>query len=339
MRKIILLIVITLISLILANSVYAAKDHEYTEALKYYNSKKYQKAAELFKLYIRTNPDPAAYYRLGYSLYKIGKHDEAKEYFREAYLISPTFSPELPEASKKYQQKRLKQAVKPSGEQISSEQKPLVSEVKQAKTEIKSDIKQGPAAAKQPQKEIQPQTSQAPATTPLKEVAVPDSQKVEPEKTAPPAQMPPVQMPPVQMPMKDIPIAPAGAIMALVAGFMMIFIIFGIVLYLYFDLCLFLIAKKLEIPAPWTAWIPIIQTWTWVTCAGKPWWWILLIFVPFVNIIVGIYLWMCITENLGKNKWLGLLMLVPIVNLVFLGMLAFSKGERPGGSIEDSTMA
>jgi hypothetical protein len=36
---------------------------------------------------------------------------------------------------------------------------------------------------------------------------------------------------------------------------------------------------------------------------------------------------MCISENLGKNKWLGLLMLVPIVNFVWLGILAFSKLE------------
>jgi uncharacterized membrane protein YoaK (UPF0700 family) len=92
---------------------------------------------------------------------------------------------------------------------------------------------------------------------------------------------------------------------------------------------MFLIAKKLDVPAPWIAWIPIIQIWTVVASAGKPWWWILLLLVPIVNIIVGIYLWVCITENLGRNKWLGLLMLVPIVNFVFLGILAFSKTEGP----------
>jgi hypothetical protein len=69
--------------------------------------------------------------------------------------------------------------------------------------------------------------------------------------------------------------------------------------------------------------------WTFVTSAGKAWWWILLLLVPIVNTIVGIYLWICITENLGRNKWLGLLMLLPIINLVFLGILAFSKTEQP----------
>ena len=36
---------------------------------------------------------------------------------------------------------------------------------------------------------------------------------------------------------------------------------------------------------------------------------------------------MCISENLGKDKWFGLLMLVPVVNLIYLGMLAFSKQD------------
>jgi hypothetical protein len=47
---------------------------------------------------------------------------------------------------------------------------------------------------------------------------------------------------------------------------------------------------------------------------------------------VGIYVWTCITENLGRNKRLGLLMLLPIINFVFLGIPAFSKTEKPGYS-------
>jgi hypothetical protein len=53
------------------------------------------------------------------------------------------------------------------------------------------------------------------------------------------------------------------------------------------------------------------------------------LFVPIVNIFIGIYLWICITENLGKNRLLGLLMLLPLINLLFLGFLAFSKEGKP----------
>jgi hypothetical protein len=58
--------------------------------------------------------------------------------------------------------------------------------------------------------------------------------------------------------------------------------------------------------------------------------------VPLVNIFVSIYLWMCITENLGRNKWLALLMLLPIINFIFLGILAFSK---TGTSLENAPPA
>ena len=108
---------------------------------------------------------------------------------------------------------------------------------------------------------------------------------------------------------------------------MSIFMFVLVGLYLYFSLCLYLIAKKLNVPAAWTAWIPILQVWAFFGSAGKSLLWFLLFFIPLVNAIVGVYLWMCITENLGRNKMLGLLMLIPFVNLIFLGVLAFSGQE------------
>ena len=114
---------------------------------------------------------------------------------------------------------------------------------------------------------------------------------------------------------------------ALMAGMGMVVLIVLAVLYIYSSLCLYLIAKKLNVEAAWTAWVPLLQVWAFLRSAGKSLAWILLLLVPLVNAIVGVYLWICITENLGKNKWLGLLMLLPVVNLIFLGMLAFSARE------------
>jgi hypothetical protein len=115
-------------------------------------------------------------------------------------------------------------------------------------------------------------------------------------------------------------------VMAFVAAFFMIIVVLSAGIYIYCSLCLFLIAKKLNVPSPWTAWIPIVQIWTLLQAAGKPCWWVLLLWIPFVFI----YVWMCITENLGRNKWLGLLIipLIPIVSLVYIGVLAFSKQEQ-----------
>jgi hypothetical protein len=49
---------------------------------------------------------------------------------------------------------------------------------------------------------------------------------------------------------------------------------------------------------------------------------------------------MCIAENMGKNKWLGLIVLIPYIGaLILLGLLAFSKSEKPGRAIETTTPA
>lgn len=114
---------------------------------------------------------------------------------------------------------------------------------------------------------------------------------------------------------------------AMVAGFMTVFLFIAVGLYIFFSLCMYLIAKKLNVAEAWAAWIPILQVWPFLSSAGKPCWWVIFLLIPFVNAIVGVYLWMCIAENLGRNKWLGLLMLLPIVNFVLMGVLAFTKEE------------
>jgi hypothetical protein len=121
----------------------------------------------------------------------------------------------------------------------------------------------------------------------------------------------------------------------LFAGFALVFIGILVAFYVFFSLCLYLIAKKLNVEAAWTAWVPLLNLWAFVGSAGKPWWWMLLLFVPVVNFFIGIYLWMCIVENLGKNKWLGLLMLVPVVNLVYMAVLAFSKDSVPAAPMTE----
>jgi hypothetical protein len=129
-----------------------------------------------------------------------------------------------------------------------------------------------------------------------------------------------------------------GNMLAMMSGLIVIIVLAG---YIYFALCLYLIAKKTEVPHPWMAWIPLVNLWTFVAAAGREWWWLAIIagmgvlsmvsgvgiIFSLLNMAAIIYLWICITENLGKNKWLGLLMLVPIVNIIFPAILAFSKQE------------
>lgn len=310
MKKFAFIIITVFLVLGITAILLAETNKEYDSAVQFYNAGKYKEAVNLLKIYVAKRPEPAAYYRIGYALYKLRQFDEANKYFEMTYLIDQTFSPQL--AGLPELPKEMEKPVKRTRKEALSKEIPYAeSEAEQL------EMKPRPL----PEKEIQPPITKEPAVTPEVKPPLPEAQKVVPP--SPPAMFPPP-------PMRELPTPPPGVLTGLFAGFAMILILIEIALYIFFSLCLFLIAKKLDVPAPWTAWIPIVQIWTIVASAGKPWWWILLLLVPIVNIVIGIYLWVLITENLGRNKWLGLLMLVPIINFVFLGILAFSKSE--GGS-------
>jgi hypothetical protein len=336
MKKIAFIVIMSFVLLavsdtILAKTDTAKTDSDYDNALKYYNSKKYKEAVRIFKEYIKKKPDPSAYYRIGYALYELRKYDEATEYFKAAYLIDPTFSPELIGYTQKYTEGKIKEAAKPSGEEVTPGKKPHVPAV----TEKQSEIKPEHIPEKQSSAKIQSQKAPEPVITPEKKALPPEASKLEPrEKIKPPAGLPSFP------PSKNFMPGPApGILTGLMAGLGMIFLVLGVAVYLYACLCIFLIAKKLQVSAPWTAWIPIVQLWTIVSSAGKPGWWVILFIIPILGAIVYFYLWICITENLGKNKWLGLLMLLPVINLIFMGMLAFSKTEKLSSTMESVTPA
>ena len=97
-----------------------------------------------------------------------------------------------------------------------------------------------------------------------------------------------------------------------------------VVLYVWVALCLYLIARKVAIPDAWFAWIPILNLILICRVADKPGWWFLLFFIPLVNIVVYLDIWMTIAEGRGQPSWLGLFMIVPIVNFIILGILAFT---------------
>jgi hypothetical protein len=318
MKKVAFVFILFFALFVVSNSILAKINSEYAEALKYYNSGKYEEAVSLLKEYVKKKPEPVAYYRLGYALYEMEKYDEANEYFKEAYLINPEISPSPIEFLQKYQESKTTGITGTAFVQPPPAEEPPVSKMKQPEVKPEGLVQpQVPAVTPQ-----QPQEPVLPAEEPVPPPALP---QVEPQQGF----QPPPGFPPMPIPEQEMPFEVPGFLTALLATFGVIFFIIGIAFYIYISLCQFLIAKKLNVTWAWAAWIPIINSfWPFVGSAGKPWWWILLlIFVPIVNFFLFIYLWMLISENLGRNKWLGLLILVPIVNFVYLGILAFSKTE------------
>ena len=86
------LIIVLLLLFASVSGAAVTDDKEFRTGLKYYNSKNYKAAVRQFKEYVERKPHPAAYYMIGYSLYKLGNFNEAEEYFSEAFFIDPEFS-------------------------------------------------------------------------------------------------------------------------------------------------------------------------------------------------------------------------------------------------------
>ena len=94
--------------------------------------------------------------------------------------------------------------------------------------------------------------------------------------------------------------------------------------YVYMALTLQVIAGKTGTSDAWMAWVPVLNVYLMCRIAGKPGWWVVLFFIPFVNIVMTVLVWMGIAEARHKPAWLGVLMLVPIANIVLPAHLAFS---------------
>ncbi len=115
----------------------------------------------------------------------------------------------------------------------------------------------------------------------------------------------------------------AGSV-ALFSGLILLWLFVAVVGYVYMSACLMTIGKKTGQSELWMAWVPIINLYFMTRIAGKPWWWLLLCFIPCVNIVVMVLLWMAVAEARGKPSWWGILTLVPCVNLIVPAYLAFS---------------
>jgi len=78
----------------------------------------------------------------------------------------------------------------------------------------------------------------------------------------------------------------------------------------------------------WAAIIPIYNIYVLLQIIGRPTWWLLLLFVPFVNLIALVIIQIDVAKSFGKDVLfgIGLLVLQPI----FYGILAFGDAQYQG---------
>ena len=78
----------------------------------------------------------------------------------------------------------------------------------------------------------------------------------------------------------------------------------------------------------WAAIIPIVNTYFTIKIAGRPWWWLILMLIPFVNFIVWIMLCIDLAKSFGKGAGFGIgLLLLPII---FFPILGFGSAQYHG---------
>lgn len=107
----------------------------------------------------------------------------------------------------------------------------------------------------------------------------------------------------------------------------LLYVIF-IVFYLY---CLWRIFVKAGKPG-WAAIVPIYNILMELEIVGRPWYWLLLMLIPVVNIVLGIIVLFRLAKVFGHSVGFGfgLLFLAPI----FLPILAFDHSTYLGPTVE-----
>lgn len=78
----------------------------------------------------------------------------------------------------------------------------------------------------------------------------------------------------------------------------------------------------------WAAIVPIYNMYVTLKIIGRPWWWLLLMLIPFVNIIIGIVVAYELAKAFGKGVGFAILILI----LPFIGypMLAWGSATYRG---------
>lgn len=78
----------------------------------------------------------------------------------------------------------------------------------------------------------------------------------------------------------------------------------------------------------WASIIPIYNTYVTLKIGGNPWWYLLLLLVPLVNVFIAVKMWVDVAEAFGLGLGWGLgLAFIPFI---FLPLLAFGDYTYQG---------
>lgn len=108
-------------------------------------------------------------------------------------------------------------------------------------------------------------------------------------------------------------------------GIMVIYVAVVVVLALLMIISTWIIYKKAGKPG-WASIVPFYQTIVLMEICGRPWWWLFLLMIPFVNIIAYLITMFDLARNFGKGGGFAIgLIFLPFI---FYPILAFSSDAQ-----------
>ena len=78
----------------------------------------------------------------------------------------------------------------------------------------------------------------------------------------------------------------------------------------------------------WAAIVPIYNVIVLLEIVGRPLWWVLLFFIPIVNFIVAIIVYIDLAKSFGKSAAFGIGLL--FLGIIFYPILGFGDAEYQG---------
>jgi hypothetical protein len=109
-------------------------------------------------------------------------------------------------------------------------------------------------------------------------------------------------------------------------------IIIGLAVTLFLIVAMWRMFTKAGKPG-WASIIPFYNTYVMLKIVGRPGWWLVLMFIPIVNIVILIIVMIDLAKAFGKGGGFAvLLILLPYIGFAILG---FSKNARYVGPVAD----
>jgi len=106
--------------------------------------------------------------------------------------------------------------------------------------------------------------------------------------------------------------------------------IVGLLIALFLIVAMWKVFTKAGQPG-WASIIPIYNLYVWCKIVGRPWWWILLMLIPFVNFIILIILCIDMAKSFGKGAGFGIGL--AFLGIIFWPILDFGSAQYQGPAV------